>query len=295
MRFSINLAWVPVEELSAIARAADETGYDSVTIPDHVLDLETIETPYPYTPDGRRRWRPESAWPDPWVLVGSLAAQTTRLRFITSVYVLSLRNPFQAAKSIGTAAVLSGGRVALGAGIGWCREEFDLLEQDFGTRGRRTDEALDLMAALWQPGWTEFEGEHYTAPRMSMEPSPGAVPVYVGGQSEVALRRAARHDGWIGDMYTVDEAGTFARRLADLRAEGGREDEFCVAVALTDALVVDDFARAADVGVTDVMTQPWAYYHGLDVSLEQKLDGLHRFADEVLAPLGAANSATRKK
>ena len=223
------------------------------------------------------------------MLIGSLAAVTTRLRFFTSVYVPAIRNPFQVAKSVGTAAVLSGDRVALGVGIGWCREEFELLEQDFRTRGRRTDEALRLMEALWAPGWTEFDGEFYSAPRMVMEPTPGErIPVYVGGLSEVAFRRAARHDGWVGDLYTVEEAASHAATLARMREEAGNERDFSVITALTDAFTPEQFARAAELGVTDVMTMPWAYYHGLDVSLEQKLDGLERFAQDVLRPLGVA-------
>jgi alkanesulfonate monooxygenase SsuD/methylene tetrahydromethanopterin reductase-like flavin-dependent oxidoreductase (luciferase family) len=121
VRFSISTAFQPVDHLPVLARAADQLGYHSMAVPDHVVDLEELATPYPYTPDGARRWDSSAAWPDPWVLIGALAAVTTRLHFFTSVYVPSIRNPFQVAKSVGTAAVLSGGRVSLGVGIGWCR------------------------------------------------------------------------------------------------------------------------------------------------------------------------------
>lgn len=287
MRFSISTAFQPVDHLSALARAADELGYHSLAVPDHVVDLEELATPYPYTADGGRRWDHDAAWPDPWVLIGALAAVTTRLRFVTSVYVPALRSPFQVAKSVGTAAVLSGNRVSLGVGIGWCREEFELLGQDFATRGRRTDEALALMAELWQPGWTEFEGEFYSAPRLAMEPTPTErIPIVVGGLSEVAFRRAARHDGWVGDMYSVDEAVAHAARLAEVRREVGAEGDFSVITALNDAFLPEHFERAEAGGVTDCWTMPWAYYHGLDCTLEQKIDGLERFAKDVLVPLG---------
>ena len=287
MRFSISTAFQPVDHLPALARAADELGYHSMAVPDHVVDLEELATPYPYTADGGRRWDHDAAWPDPWVLIGALAAVTTRLRFFTSVYVPALRSPFQVAKSVGTAAVLSGNRVSLGVGIGWCREEFELLGQDFGTRGRRTDEALALMTDLWQPGWTEFEGEFHSVPRLVMEPTPTErIPVLVGGLSEVAFRRAARHDGWVGDMYSVDEATAHARRLAEVRREVGAEGDFSVITALNDAYLPEHFARAEAGGVTDCWTMPWAYHHGLDCTLEQKIDGLERFAKDVLAPLG---------
>ena len=286
MRFSISTAFQPVDHLPVLARAADELGYHSMAVPDHVVDLEELSTPYPYTADGSRRWSNDAPWPDPWVLIGALAAVTTRLRFLTSVYVPAIRSPFQVAKSVGTAAVLSGNRVTLGVGIGWCREEFELLGQDFRTRGRRTDEALALMAQLWAPGPTEFEGEFYTAPRLVMEPTPTErVPVLVGGLSEVAFRRAARHDGWVGDIYSTDEAVAHASRLADVRRELGAEGDFSVVVALGDAFAPEHFARAEAGGVTDCWTMPWAYYYGLECSVEQKVDALERFAADVLEPL----------
>jgi probable F420-dependent oxidoreductase len=286
MRFAISLAFQPVDQLVELAKAADACGYDALAIPDHVVDLEELETPYPYTPDGKRRWDHTADWPDPWVLAGALGAVTQHIRFFTSVYVAALRSPYLVAKSVGTAAVLTGNRVALGVGVGWCREEFALMGQDFGTRGRRTDEALALLQDLWTPGWTESDGEHYPTPRLVMEPTPSArVPIYVGGLSEVAFARAARHDGWIGDLYTVEEAARHARRLAEIRDQIGATGDFRVITALTDAFLPEQFAAAEEQGVTDVWTMPWAYYHGLEASLEQKVDGIRRFADDVLAPL----------
>jgi probable F420-dependent oxidoreductase len=290
VRFSISTAFLPTEQLVEIAQAADRLGYDSLAMPDHVVDLETLRTPYPYTPDGARRWGFEAEWPDPWVLAGALSTVTSTLRFFTSVYVPAARNPFQVAKSVGTAAVLSGNRVALGVGIGWCEEEFELLEQSFRTRGRRTDEGLALVKELWKPGWTEFSGDFYDAPRLVMEPTPTApIPIYVGGLSEVAFARAARHDGWVGDMYRTDEAIGWAQRLAEVRRDQGvtdrGDDPFAVIVALTDAFLPEHFARAEEGGVTDCMTMPWMYYYGTDATLAQKLAGMERFADEVIAPL----------
>lgn len=286
MRFSISSAFQPLDQLVELAVAADRLGYHSMAVPDHVVDLEELETPYPYTPDGARRWERGTPWPDPWVLIGALGAVTTRLHFFTSIYVAAIRSPFQVAKTVGTAAVLSGNRVALGVGVGWCREEFELLDQDFHTRGRRTDEGLELIKALWTPGVTEFSGEFYGAPPMQMEPTPTApVPVYVGGLSEVAFARAARHDGWVGDIYTTDEAAGHAARLREIRDRLGIEGDFSVITALSDAFLPEHFAIAEERGVTDVWTMPWAYYHGLDASLAQKIDGLERFREDVMVPL----------
>jgi probable F420-dependent oxidoreductase len=286
VRFSISTAFLPTDQLVPIAQAADDLGYDSLAMPDHVVDLETLRTPYPYTADGSRRWDPDAEWPDPWVMAGALAAVTTRLRFVTTVYVPALRSPFQVAKSVGTAAVVSGNRVALGVGIGWCEEEFELLEQSFRTRGRRSDEGLALIKELWRPGTREFHGEFYDAPRLTMEPTPTApVPVYVGGLSEAAFARAARHEGWVGDMYPTEEAIGWATRLADARAAAGAEGDFSIFVALTDAFLPEHFARAEEGGVTDCMTMPWMYYSGRMASLPEKLEGMARFAEDVMEPL----------
>lgn len=257
MRFAVVSAFLPVEEITPIAVAADELGYASLTVADHVVDLETLTTPYPYEASGQRRWGHDCAWPDPWVLVGAVAAVTTRLRFFTSIYVAALRPDADVVRTLRTVAELSGGRAALGVGVGWCREEFELLGQDFTTRGRRTDEVIAQVRPT--------------------------LPVLVGGLSEVALRRAARNDGWVGDVCTTDEAIATAQRLSALREEAGVEGPFEVIPALSDAILPDDFVRAREGGVTEVMTAPWMYYFGRRANLEQKLEGMARFRDDVLA------------
>lgn len=288
MRFSIVTAFQPTEHLIPLAKAADDLGYHAISVPDHVVDLAELATPYPYTPDGRRRWDLDADWPDTWVLIGALAAVTSRVRFFNSIYVSALRSPFQVAKSVGTAAVLSANRISLGVGIGWCREEFELLGQDFSTRGKRTDEGIALMKALWEPGWTEFEGEFYSAPRLMMNPSPSEpIPIYIGGLSEIAFARAARHDGWVGDIYTMEEASRHATRLREIREEAGAAGDFAIITALSDAFLPEHFVAAGDAGITETWTMPWAYYHGVDATLAQKLDGMERFAREVIEPLAS--------
>ena len=287
MRFAISTAFTDPAEVIDLARAADALGYHALSVPDHVVNLETLTTPYPYTPDGERRWPPFTPWLDPWVTIGAMAAVTERLRFFTGVYVLPMRNPLVVAKSVGTAAVLSGNRVALGIGVGWCEEEFDLMGQPFAKRGARTDEMLELLAALWQPGWVEHHGADYDLPHLEMSPVPTEpVPVYVGGTSDVALRRAARHDGWISDYLSIADAAEVRSRLDELRAANGRSElPFSMVASITDAVVVDDFARAGDAGVTDILTMPWVYYSGFDADLTQKIDGMSRFATDVMEPL----------
>lgn len=286
MRFSIATAWIDPAELPAIAREADRLGYHALSISDHVVNLETLKTPYPYTADGERRWNAFDPWVDPMVAIGALGAITERLRFFTNVYVLPMRDPFTVAKTVGTASIFTGGRVSLGIGMGWCEDEFDLIGQPFRRRGARADEMLELLQVLWQGGWVEHHGEFYDVPRLEMTPPPPApVPILVGGMSDAALRRAARHDGWISDLISTADAATHVARLEELRAGAGRTGAFDVIVSLSDAVTADQFRRAEEVGVTDVLTMPWVYHGGFDLPLAQKLDGMRRFADEVVAPL----------
>jgi len=282
MKFYVSSAFLEASEIIEIARAADELGYEGMAIPDHVVNLETLATPYPYTEDGERRWQPFTDWLDPWVLVGSLAQVTTRLKFVTTVYIPAMRDPYSAAKAIGTAACLSGGRVELGIGVGWCEEEFDLLGQSFAKRGKRTDEMLDLMKALWQPGWTEFDGEFYQTPRLEMTPTPPRIPIYAGGLSDIALRRAARNDGWIGDLITLDQALASVNRVRELRAaQGLTMDGFRVLTPLMDAFTISHFERATAGGIDSVVTMPWMFYSGPKASLSEKIDGMRRFRKDL--------------
>ncbi len=281
MRFYVSSAFLSTAELVEIARAAEELGYEGIAIPDHVVNLETLKTPYPYTPDGQRRWQPFTDWPDPWVLVGAMSAVTQRLKFVTTVYIPAMRDPYSAAKAIGTAACLSNGRVELGIGVGWCEEEFDLLGQPFAKRGKRTDEMVELMKALWQPGWTEFEGEFYSTPRLEMTPTPPPIPVYSGGLSDIALRRAARNDGWIGDLIGLEQATSSINRIRELRAEKGLGMEgYTVITPLVDAFLPDHYRRAEEAGIHAVLTMPWVFYCGPTPTLGEKIDGMRRFRDD---------------
>ena len=282
MKFYVSSAFLEASEIVEIARAADELGYEGMAIPDHVVNLETLATPYPYTEDGERRWQPFTDWLDPWVLVGSLAQVTSRLKFVTTVYIPAMRDPYSAAKAIGTAACLSGGRVELGIGVGWCEEEFDLLGQQFAKRGRRTDEMLELMKALWQPGWTEFDGEFYQTPRLEMTPTPPRIPIYAGGLSDIAWRRASRHDGWIGDLITLDQALTSVQRVRELRAAKGLTMEgFRVLTPLMDAFTIEHFERATAGGIDSVVTMPWMFYSGPKATLAEKIEGMRRFREDL--------------
>jgi probable F420-dependent oxidoreductase len=285
LKFCVAASFSPLEHYVPLARAADETGFELLATSDHVVNHETLSVPYPYTSDGSRRWDPFTPWADPWVAIGAMAAATERLRFVTNVYVLPMRSPFAVAKAVGTAAVLSGNRVALGIGMGWNPDEFALMEQPFAKRGKRADEMLEVLAELWAGGWVEHHGEFYDFDKVEMSPAPTErVPVYVGGMSEPALRRAARNDGWISDLHTTEELTGFVETLRRYREELGRADEaFAVIGSCSDAADLDGYRRLADAGVTHLLTLPWIFYSGFDADLQQKLDGTRRFADDIIS------------
>lgn len=264
----------------------DEAGYDGVITADHLIYPREITSPYP---DGSPTppWQPDTEWPDSWVMIGAMAAVTTRLRFTNAVYVAPSRPLLEVAKQVATAAVVSAGRVALTVGAGWMREEFDLLGQSFANRGRRLNEMIPALRALWRGGWVSWEGEHYRVPELMMEPHPpGPVPIMCGGESDAALRRAASLcDGWVGAAYPWDVAVSYVERLTALRREYGRADEpFAVLLALLEVPSVDLFKRARDVGITAVMCAPWMGADGVDPTDVRTFRGaIERFADDIIA------------
>ena len=283
MKFVVSAAFQPLENLIPLARAAEETGFEAISFSDHVVYPEKLDTPYPYTPDGSRRYDETTVFPDPWVVIGALAATTTRLRFTNNVFVLPMRNPFLAAKAIGTAAILSRDRVTLTVGVGWSNIEFELLGQSFRNRGRRTDEMLDVMRKLWTGEFVEHHGEFYDFEALQMQPAPRQrIPVWVGGISDAALRRAARNDGWISDLQPSAEIVESIVKIRKWRQEAGRTSHFDVMASASDAADVPGYRRLEAAGVTHVLTMPWVFYHGLTDDLEKQCDGLRRFSEDVI-------------
>lgn len=286
MKFCIPTAFMDPLHLPPLAKAAEEAGVDSFAISDHVVHPEHISSRYPYAETGERYWDAATPWPDPWVTIASLAATTTRLRFFTNVFILPARNPFLVAKAVGTAALLSGNRVALGIGVGWMSEEFELLGQDFAGRGRRTDEAVEILRLLWTGNPVEYHGRCFSFPPTSMSPAPTAtVPIYGGGLSKPAFRRAARLlDGWIAVIHSCEEIRAMIAELRRLRQEYGRSDlPFEIIGTANDAFGLDGYKRLEEIGVTTVLTLPWIFYGADPTSVTEKCDAVRRFGDEVIS------------
>jgi probable F420-dependent oxidoreductase len=264
MKFWCATAFMNTTELVHIAKLLDQAGYHGLMISDHLCYPKELVSKYPYSPyeDGRPIWEPEAAWPDPWVLIGAMSSVTTNLHFTTNIYIAGHRPILQIVKEVGTAAVLADGRVALGVGAGWMKEEFDLQGQDYGNRGKRLNEMIPALRELWKGGWVEWHGDYYDIPTMTLEPHPPTpVPIYVGGHTDAALKRAAKYaDGWIGNAYPWAEAEHHVGRLKEfLRAEDRDLSKFEIICGLYEMPTVDMYTRATEeLGITGTMCMPWA-------------------------------------
>lgn len=261
MRFWSGTAFMNTAEALAVAPMFDDAGFDGLICSDHMIYPRELASPYPDSPTGRPMWSADTGWPDSWVLIGAMAAVTSRLRFSNAVYIAPARPLLEVVKQVATASVISRGRVSLGVGVGWMREEYELMGQDFATRGKRLDEMIPALRALWQGGWVSWSGRYYQVPELMIEPHPTEpVPILCGGESDIALRRAARLcDGWVGYAYAWDDAAAYAQKLTALRREYGRDDEpFEIMLALMEPPSPDLYKRAGDVGITAVMCSPWA-------------------------------------
>jgi probable F420-dependent oxidoreductase len=286
MKFVLSTSFSSVAHLTRLAPAADTHGWHAMSFSDHVVNPQRITTPYPYTADGSRRWPPYTDWPDPWVMIGALATITEKLRFTNNIFVLPMRNPFLVAKAISTAAIVSNNRVTPAIGVGWSGDEFALMNADFKTRGKRTDEMLEILRLLWTGQMVQYAGEHYQFENLEMNPAPTeSIPIWIGGISEPAMRRAARlGDGWVTDLQTSADIIECIERIKTWRKEYGRDHlPFDVMATPSDAWTVEGYTRLADAGVTHILTMPWPFYHGETDDLDKKIDSVKRYADDIIS------------
>ena len=297
MRFHQAVAFLPTQDALEIAKASDTLGYDGVYLSDHMFFPRERASRYTYSTrddgaPGYEQWDADTHWPDVWCFVSAMATITTKVRFMSGVYVAPARDVITVAKQVGTAAVLSSGRVTLGVGVGWCREEFDATGQDFSTRGKRLDDMIPALRALWGGGWVEYHGTHHDLPTMRMEPSPPPIPIIGGGHSTAALRRAAvLCDGWVAaGAYKPDEAVQHLAALEEQRRIAGRHNEpFDIYMSLATRPDVDLYKRFEEEhGVTDILCAPAAFARvNADDSpadqLRTRIDASERFAETIMA------------
>ena len=297
MRFHQALTFIPTRDALELAKEIDKQGYDGIYVSDHMFFPRDLSSRYTYSTaeDGKPFWEPETEWPDAWCFIAAMAGATRTVRFTTGVYVAPARDLITVAKQVGTTAVLSDGRVNMGVGVGWCKEEFEATGQDFHTRGKRLDEMIPALRAIWSKGWVEYHGHFYDVPAMRMEPAPAApIPIYGGGHSAPALRRAATLcDGWIAaGAYTADEAREHLSGLHEaLRAAGREGERFDVLLSLLESPDVDLYRRfEEEYGVTDMicapsMTVPLGPDDSAQLKHRKRVDASARFAEEFVQKL----------
>jgi len=286
MKFWQVASFSEPDQLVEIAKGAEEAGFEGILISDHLFFPGRLESRYPYSEDGVPGFDGETPFPDPWTTIAAMAAVTTRLRFSTMVYILPLRHPLEVAKTVGTVARLSGNRVALGVGAGWIREEYQALGVPFEGRGRRMDEMIEVMRKAWSGRMVEHRGPHFDLGAFQMSPAPTrAVPIWVGGLSQPAFRRAAvRGDGWIGTGQQPEEVPGLLGRLRALREEAGRAAEpFEAIVPLVVPPDPDGLRKLEDAGMTATTAWPFSYTLGPGSTIEQKRAAMLRYGEDVIA------------
>ena len=269
--------------LANLARTAEEVGCESIWTVEHVVIPVGYRSKYPYDPSGRIPGPENVPIPDPLLPLAYAAALTTRIRLATGILILPQRHPVYVAKEVATLDVLSGGRVILGIGIGWLREEFETLGIPFEERAARTAEAVRAMRTLWKDNPEPFGGKFFNWAPVESNPKPvqkPGVPIVVGGHAEGAARRAARYgDGFFPGLGDPEKL----RALFDvMRAECARIGRNPGEVELTAGaghLDLDTVRRYEDLGVSRLTMAP----PGFDDDAVRK--GLHEFADRVIAKL----------
>lgn len=286
MKFSLAISMCDPSHYLPLAQAAEAAGWDSVCVPDG--GPWTAATTEAYGTGGERWWGPETAFLEPFVVIPAMAAVTQRIRFYTNVYKLPARSPLHTARAVASAWALAPGRIALGIGLGWNREEFEALDIDFDSRGGRADEAIEILRRLWTGDWIEFEGRHFELPRLRQTPAIGErLPIYAGGDSAVAMRRAARFcDGWIARAPAADDVISLVPSMREaLDREGRTLEDFEILAMCPDAVEESSLLVLAEGGVDEVELWPWNRYDVALADLPGKLDAVERFAREVIDPL----------
>jgi probable F420-dependent oxidoreductase len=284
MRFGVMFANVGpfgrAEGLAHLARSAESVGFESLWAVEHVVVPKGYRSAYPYSREGRMPGPEESPIPDPLVWLAYAAAVTSRIRLATGILILPQRHPAYVAKEVATLDQLSGGRAILGVGIGWLREEFEVLGVPFEERAARTDESIRALRSLWSDGPSEFAGEHYAWAPLESNPKPQqrpGVPIVVGGHTPGAARRAAR----LGDGFFPVRPDDLAELLRVLRDECGKigRDPAEIEITTGSLPTLDEVKRLRDLGVSRFVVGPPGF------SPDDVTRGFEKLGNELIARL----------
>lgn len=252
------LPFFPMKVVPELVVEAEKLGVEGVTVGDHVCVPADVDSEYPYT--GKQAILPVGTeFPDPLTWISSLGTATTNLRFLTHVLLLPLRHPLLVAKEVSTVAAMIGSRIELGVGVGWMREEFDALGIPFEERGARMDEAMPLLRTLWSGEVVEHHGQFYDFEPLALHPAPPRpVPLFVGGHSGPAVRRAATlADGWVGVNPKFEELEAILAKIEQRRrAEGTIDKPFTVRTGLKGPIDSQSISAVAKLGVDGLIVMP---------------------------------------
>jgi probable F420-dependent oxidoreductase len=275
MKFGIALGALNTHFHLEVTLEAERLGYESVWLPEHLMFTRKMSrSPHP----GQDHPPVPADTPifDAFTYLGYLAGRTERLRLGTHVFNVGLRHPFTTARGVQTLDVLSGGRVEFGIGASWLEEEWEAVQLDFATRGRRVDEVIDVCKRLWTEETVTHHGEFFSFEEAVFEPKPQQKPwppILVGGESQAALRRAARlGDGWIGMAHTFETAAEQIALLRKYLGEQGR-DAATFQIALGGPVSSRrDIEQWEALGVTRMIVSPWR-------RSPEAVDGVRKFAE----------------
>ena len=250
------------EDAVAMARDAEAAGFESIWTVEHVVVPAGYESEYPYSADGRMPGGEDVDIPDPLVWLSWVGAVTTTLKLATGILILPQRNPVVLAKELATLDLLSGGRVMLGVGVGWLREEFDAIGVPFEERAARTDEYVEALRVLWRDSEPTFRGRFVDFERAKSHPKPAqadGVPIVVGGHTKAAARRAGRlGDGFFPGRATTDDLVPLLDEMRRAAKDAGRDPDL-IEVTAGGAMDLDGVKQFAEMGVERIVVPPFGW------------------------------------
>ena len=265
-----------------ICRRAEEVGFESLWGGEHVIIPDEIYSKYPYTEDGKIPAEPDTPIPDPLIWLAFAAAAAPNLRLGTCILIVPQRNPLVLAKELATLDQLSGGRVELGLGVGWLKEEFEALGVPWERRGARNDEYIEAMKALWQGPHAEFHGDFVDFAPVTCSPRPvnGSIPIIVGGDTERAIARAGKMaDGYFPGEGNIDRLKDLIASVKRSAESNNRDPESVKISAIFGAQMMNPEAGVEEMrsaGVDRIMV-PAFFFAG-----EGGMDRLSEFGEKII-------------
>lgn len=263
MRLGVTLGLLHPAVWQTFAVEADRLGFESLWVPEHlVFTSDMAQSRYPGSPDGVPPVSPDAQLLDAPAFLCAVAGATSQIKLGTYVYLFGLRHPIIATRAFGTLDAFSGGRAIVGVGAGWLAGEYRALGLDFGSRGRRLDEAINVAKRLWTEPVVDHSGEFYQFAGVHFEPKPVRrphPPILAGGESRAALRRAVRLcDGWISMPHTLESVKPQLDLLDRLLAEAGRDKAgFQITVSAFETRGPEELDEWAALGVDRLIVRPY--------------------------------------